>query len=381
MECTDFVAGKSVDFAKSEKHASEHLDELDDFRCAVDVSRCRGSGIRPMPARVAENGEYRAVDYGKRSADEITDEPRTIDISRRGEFAEEKELTKQMIWERKLLDLSLRNSLLNFRPGASSIQFMTADLGRLEDEIARGEDFKIMASPSELHLTLSDSKIYEIENAKDMVTSIAEAEFKSRRLRTFINETELEKIQENSPFLSLILLDLMMPKLDGIAVLKRIRASGSLMPVLMLTAKSEIDDKVEGLDSGANDYLTKPFNSKELLARIRAMTRVSTVQADSTWKFGNITLDRTTCDMTGPKGSVRLSGKEYQMMELLMNNPRVLISTERFMDKIWGIDSDADISVVWTFLSYLRKKLVSIGADISIKATRGQGYSLEENAE
>ncbi len=173
------------------------------------------------------------------------------------------------------------------------------------------------------------------------------------------------------------ILDIMMPVMDGIEVLKTIRKENNLIPVIMLTAKSQIEDKIEGLDSGANDYLTKPFDMNELLARIRAMTRVSTVQADSVLKFGNITLNRTTCDLTGPNGTVKLSGKEYQMLELLMQNPKVLISAEKFMDKIWGIDSDADISVVWTFLSYLRKKLQSLGADVIIKASRGQGYSLE----
>ena len=172
-------------------------------------------------------------------------------------------------------------------------------------------------------------------------------------------------------------LDIMMPKMDGIEVLKQIRKDGNLIPVIMLTAKSQVEDKIEGLDSGANDYLTKPFDSKELLARIRAMTRVSTVQADSVLKYGNISLDRTTCELKGPEGSVKLSGKEYQMLELLMLNPSVLISTEKFLDKLWGLDSEADISVVWTFLSYLRKKLVSVGADVQIKASRGQGYSLE----
>ena len=172
-------------------------------------------------------------------------------------------------------------------------------------------------------------------------------------------------------------LDIMMPKMDGIEVLKQIRKDGNLIPVIMLTAKSQVEDKIEGLDSGANDYLTKPFDSKELLARIRAMTRVSTVQADSVLKYGNISLDRTTCELKGPEGRVKLSGKEYQMLELLMLNPSVLISTEKFLDKLWGLDSEADISVVWTFLSYLRKKLVSVGADVQIKASRGQGYSLE----
>lgn len=193
VECTDFVAGSDADFMHAEKHAVAHLDETKDFVCAVDVRRCRGSGIRPIPARVAENGEYKAVDYGRRAEDEITDAPRVIDVTRRGGFAEGKELTKQMIWERKLLDLSLRNSLLNFRPTSSNVQFMTADIAKLEDVISEGESFRIMPAPQEKSFVLSDSKIYEIENEKDLITSIAESEFKNRRLRTFVSETELEK--------------------------------------------------------------------------------------------------------------------------------------------------------------------------------------------
>ena len=193
VECTDFVAGTDADFARAEKHALARLDEPKEFVCAVDVRRCRGSGIRPIPARVAENGEYKAVDYGKRGDSEITDAPRYIDVSRRGGFAEGKELTKQMIWERKLLDLSLRNSLLNFRPASSNVQFMTADIAKLEDVISYGESFRIMPAPQEKSFTLSDSRIYEIENDRDLITSIAESEFRNRRLRTFVSETELEK--------------------------------------------------------------------------------------------------------------------------------------------------------------------------------------------
>ena len=173
-------------------------------------------------------------------------------------------------------------------------------------------------------------------------------------------------------------LDVMMPQMDGIEVLKAIRRDGSLIPVIMLTAKSQIEDKIEGLDSGANDYLTKPFDSQELLARIRAMTRVSTVQADSVLRFGNITLDRTSCELKGPAGQVKLSGKEYQMLELLMLNPGMPISGDRLFDKIWGLDSDSEVSVVWTFLSYLRKKLEKTGADVKIKASRNIGYTLEK---
>ena len=174
------------------------------------------------------------------------------------------------------------------------------------------------------------------------------------------------------------ILDIMMPKMDGLTVLRRLRERGSQIPVLLLTAKSEVEDKVLGLDSGANDYLTKPFATAELLARIRAMTRARTVQTDSRLSFGNITLDQTTFELSSPSGSFRLANKEYQMIELLLRAPRHLIPTERFLEKIWGYDSEVELSVVWVYISYLRKKLAALHADIQIKATRNAGYSLEE---
>lgn len=175
-----------------------------------------------------------------------------------------------------------------------------------------------------------------------------------------------------------VILDIMMPKIDGITVLKTIRSRENFIPVLLLTAKSEVDDKVEGLDAGANDYLAKPFHAKELLARIRAMTRTQTTQADSKLHFGNVTLDRATFELSTAAGSFRLANKEFQMLEFMMSNPNHVISSERFMEKIWGYDSDAEISVVWVYISYLRKKLTALHADIQIKATRNVGYSLEE---
>lgn len=174
-----------------------------------------------------------------------------------------------------------------------------------------------------------------------------------------------------------VVLDVMMPEMDGITVLKNIREKGNSIPVLMLTAKAEIDDKVLGLDSGANDYLTKPFDSKELLARIRAITR-SQRATDSKLTIGNITLDRATFELSSKTGSFRLANKEFQMMELLMANPKHLISAERFLEKIWGFDSEAEINVVWVYISYLRKKLAALHANIRIKASRNAGYSLEE---
>ena len=176
------------------------------------------------------------------------------------------------------------------------------------------------------------------------------------------------------------ILDIMMPGMDGISVLKHVRASGNNLPIMILTAKSEVDDKVIGLDAGANDYLTKPFAAKELLARIRAMTRAQSAQNSSEMRMGNIRLNRATFELSSPTDSFRLANKEFQMMELLLNNPRHLISTEQFMERIWGQDSDAEINVVWVYVSYLRKKLAALGADIQIKATRNAGYSLEEKA-
>lgn len=173
------------------------------------------------------------------------------------------------------------------------------------------------------------------------------------------------------------ILDIMMPKMDGITVLKKLRSHKNHIPVLMLTAKSEIDDKVLGLDSGANYYLTKPFDTKELLAAIRAITRTQ-AEVDSKLTVGNITLDRSTFELVSPSGSFRLANKEFQMMEILMSNPHQIISAEHFMEKIWGFDSDVEINVVWVYISYLRKKLAALHANTFIKASRNAGYSLEE---
>ena len=174
-----------------------------------------------------------------------------------------------------------------------------------------------------------------------------------------------------------VILDVMMPKRDGIQVLREMRERGDKTPVLLLTAKSDVDDRVTGLDSGANDYLTKPFDMKELLARIRAMTRLLSVQPDKTLSTGNVRLDCASYDLSGPAGSLKLAGKEFQMLEMLLRSPRKLISTEEFMDRIWGYDREAELNVVWVYISTLRKKLKTIGANVDIRAQRGVGYYLE----
>ena len=174
-----------------------------------------------------------------------------------------------------------------------------------------------------------------------------------------------------------VILDVMIPKIDGIQVLKTIRQAQNHIPVLMLTAKSEIDDRVVGLDAGADDYLTKPFATKELLARLRSVTRRQGELTDSIITVGNISLNRTTFELSSKYGSFRLANKEFQVLEMLMTNNGQLISTEKFMDRIWGYESEAEINVVWVHISYLRKKLTALKANIAIKANRNMGYSLE----
>lgn len=174
-----------------------------------------------------------------------------------------------------------------------------------------------------------------------------------------------------------VVLDIMMPKMDGITVLRKVRESGNSVPVLLLTAKSEIDDRVTGLDSGADDYLTKPFAAKELLARIRAMTRRKGENTGSLLNCGNISLNRSTFEVSSPKARLRLANKEFQMLEMLMSNKGMIISTERFMEKIWGHDTETNQNVVWVYVSYLRKKLAALDANVAIKAVRNRGYALE----
>lgn len=174
-----------------------------------------------------------------------------------------------------------------------------------------------------------------------------------------------------------LILDIMMPKVDGITVLKTIRKQGNKIPVLILSAKSEIEDKVDGLDAGANDYLAKPFDARELLARIRVITRVNTESNDSLIRFGHVILNRKTYVLKGEKAEFKLANKEFQMMELLMANPHQVLSTNRIFEKIWGYESDTEINIVWVYIAYLRKKLVKMHADIEIKAHRNVGYSVE----
>lgn len=174
-----------------------------------------------------------------------------------------------------------------------------------------------------------------------------------------------------------IILDWMMPKMDGIQVLKQIRREHNATPCLMLTARETVEDRVTGLDAGADDYLPKPFAAKELLARLRAMLRRGGSWQEEKLTVGNTTLDKGSMQLTVGANTVRLNTKAYQTLELLMAHPGMVFSADRIMERVWGWDSDAEINVVWVNISSLRKKLAELGADISITAVRGSGYVLE----
>ncbi len=175
----------------------------------------------------------------------------------------------------------------------------------------------------------------------------------------------------------LVLLDVMLPKKDGLTVLKELRKKSNRVAVILLTAKSQMDDKIMGLDGGADDYITKPFETRELLARIRAAVRRTGGQTENILTFGNLTLNRTSYEISANGKAIRLGHKEYQMLEMMMLSPNAVISAERFMEKIWGYDSETEMSVVWVYLSNLRKKFTELKANVNIRANRSIGYTLE----
>ncbi len=174
-----------------------------------------------------------------------------------------------------------------------------------------------------------------------------------------------------------IILDIMMPGLNGIEVLQQLRKEGIKTPILLLTAKAEIENRIEGLDAGADDYLPKPFNMGELLARVRAMLRRREEFTPDILTAGNITLNMQSCELSGNDQSFVLPKLEYRMMELLMLNKGIYLSTEDLLTKVWGYETEADIGIVWVYISYLRKRLTSLNANVEIKVKRNIGYTLE----
>ncbi len=175
-----------------------------------------------------------------------------------------------------------------------------------------------------------------------------------------------------------LVLDIMMPKMDGLSVLKEIRRQGNKTPVLFLTAKAEIEDRVAGLDAGADDYLPKHFAAAEFLARVRALTRRSENYTASVLTFGNTTLDCGQYSLSVKDQTIKLNNKEFQLFQLFMRHPHQVFSTEHLMENVWGLDCNSEMDVVWTYIGFLRRKLKQLSADIEIKTIRGAGYALEE---
>lgn len=175
-----------------------------------------------------------------------------------------------------------------------------------------------------------------------------------------------------------LVFDWMMPEMSGVDALSRLRQGGVFTPCLMLTARDAVEDRVRGLDAGADDYLPKPFATSELLARVRAMLRRKADYAPDVLRFSDIELDRGEMALRCGGQSEKLSNKAFQLMEMLVEHPRIVHSVDQIMEKVWGWDSDSEINVVWVNISMLRKKLKSMGAHVEIKATRGVGYSLEQ---
>lgn len=177
-----------------------------------------------------------------------------------------------------------------------------------------------------------------------------------------------------------IVLDIMMPKKDGLSVLTELRQKGSGVPVMLLTARAEIEDRVEGLDRGADDYLPKPFATQEFLARVRALVRRNAGYTDKTLSFGNTRLDCGRYELRCGESAVRLNNKEFQVLELFFRHPHHVFSSEHIMDKLWNLEAEVGIDVVWTYIGIVRKKLRSVGADVEIRTVRGAGYALEEQS-
>ena len=219
-------------------------------------------------------------------------------------------------------------------------------------------------------------KILLVEDEKELSSALRRVlQYNKYEVDVAYDGIEALELISYNPY-DCIILDVMMPRLDGISTVKKIRESGNNIPVLMLTAKAEIDDRVLGLDSVADDYLTKPFAIKELMARIRSITRRKG-EVLEIYKFGNTKLDPETFELCADK-KVRLTSKEYRLMECLIRNKNILLSTEKILENVWEFDTEVELNVVWVFISSLRKKLEQINSNCTIKSVRGVGYMLEE---
>ena len=226
-----------------------------------------------------------------------------------------------------------------------------------------GADLRILIAEDDTRLLKSLVHIFELNNyAVDGVDNGKDA-------YTYASSGEYDGL----------VLDVMMPEIDGVSLLKRLRGEGITTPALFLTARTEIDQRIEGLDAGADDYLAKPFFTGELLARVRAMLRRKDNFTPDMLSFGDLLLNRSTYELLFKGRSQALSGKEFQVMEMLMQNSGVIITSEQLITHIWGWDTNVDTSVVWVHISNIRKKLDALSSPVSIRFLRNAGYILEES--
>src|SRR6056297_810143 len=220
-------------------------------------------------------------------------------------------------------------------------------------------------------------KILIIEDEKPLALALNEILTKNHYLADCVYDGEAGLEYALSGIYDAILLDIMLPKMNGFQVLSQLREEKISTPVIMLTAKAEVDDKVKGLDYGADDYLTKPFETKELLARIRAVTRRKGSIVSEEQTFGNLTLDKMNLKITNEQKEIKVTLKEYLILELLIKNAGQVISKEQFIERIWGFDFDGEYNIVEVYISFVRKKLKSIRSNVKIAVIRGLGYTLE----
>ncbi len=224
-------------------------------------------------------------------------------------------------------------------------------------------------------------RILLVEDEEGLSQALTEI-FKKNRITidAVLNGTDGLEYAETNPY-DVIILDIMLPGIDGITILKTLRENHNNVPVILLTAKDEISDKIEGLDAGADDYLTKPFSTDELLARVRALSRRKGDFKESAIVFGDLTLSKKNCELQAKNGeAIKLSLKEYQILDLLFEHPHQVITKEQLIEKIWGGDSNAEYNNVEVYISFIRKKFENLKAKVRIRTARGIGYSLEDGS-
>lgn len=221
-------------------------------------------------------------------------------------------------------------------------------------------------------------KLLIVDDEKELLNALAVILKKNGYTFDLVNDSREVKTYLDEFKYDLIIMDIMMPYLDGYTLVKQIRDEKIDTPIILLSAKSELFDKIKGLDLGADDYITKPFSSEELLARIRVILRRKYGKTDNNLIYKDLILDQDSCILKCNDNSIELSGKEFQIIQLLMLNPTKIYSIDELLEKVWDVNSYPDVSFLWVYISALRKKLDKLNSTLTIKSTRGLGYSLKE---